>query len=76
MLNRNSFIEFLQQLTKSEKDVWLGGVCGGLGEHTPVPSWVWRMLFALMIFGYGVGVAAYTVFWIFVPGATKERQSF
>src|SRR2546425_1973318 len=68
-----SFVEFIQNLTKSRKDVWIGGVCGGLGEHTPIPSWVWRALFAVMIFGYGVGLAAYIVLWIFVPEAIRER---
>jgi phage shock protein PspC (stress-responsive transcriptional regulator) len=68
-----SFVEFIQNLTKSKKDVWIGGVCGGLGEHTPIPSWVWRALFAVMIFGYGVGLAAYIILWIFVPEATRER---
>ncbi len=69
-----SFVDFLQKLTKSKKDVWIGGVCGGLGEHTPIPSWVWRALFAVMIFGYGVGPAAYIVLWIFVPEAAQERR--
>src|SRR5439155_15120988 len=68
-----SFVEFIQNLTKSRKDVWIGGVCGGLGEHTLIPSWVWRALFAVMIFGYGVGLAAYIVLWIFVPEAIRER---
>ena len=68
-----SFIEFVQHLSKSKKDAWIGGVCGGLGEHTPIPSWVWRALFAVMIFGYGVGLAAYIVLWIFVPEAIRER---
>src|SRR5438046_392712 len=40
-----SFLSFLQNLTRSKTDCWLGGVCGGLGAHTPVPSWVWRVLF-------------------------------
>src|SRR5436190_7944428 len=69
-----SFVEFVQNLTKSKKDVWIGGVCGGLGEHTPIPSWVWRALFAVMIFGYGVGLAAYMILWIFVPEATREPR--
>jgi phage shock protein C len=68
----SSFIEFVQNLTKSKKDVWIGGVCGGLGEYTPIPSWVWRALFAVMIFAYGVGLAAYIVLWIFVPEVTRE----
>ena len=38
-------IQFLRTLTKSKSDVWLGSVCGGLGFHTTLPSWVWRILF-------------------------------
>ena len=68
-----SFVDFVRNLTKSKKDIWIGGVCGGLGEHTPIPAWVWRALFAVMIFAYGVGLAAYIVLWIFVPEATRER---
>ena len=69
-----SILGFIQNLTKSKKDVWIGGVCGGLGEHTPIPTWVWRALFAVMIFGYGVGLAAYIVLWIFVPEATRHQR--
>jgi len=25
-------------VSKSKSDVWLGGVCGELGEHTPLPG--------------------------------------
>ena len=32
-------------LRKSVRDVWLAGVCGGLGEHTPLPAWAWRAIF-------------------------------
>lgn len=26
---------WLRRLTKSAQDKWIGGICGGLGEHTP-----------------------------------------
>ena len=38
---------WLQNFTKSEKDRWLGGICGGVGEFTPLPSWTWRLIFTL-----------------------------
>jgi phage shock protein C len=58
---------WLQNFTKSQKDKWIGGVCGGLGEHTPVPSWTWRLLFILFLFVCGTGLLLYILLWIFVP---------
>jgi len=62
---------WLQNLTKSKKDRWIGGVCGGLGEHTPVPSWTWRLLFILFFFIWGTGLIFYILLWIFVPDQPK-----
>jgi phage shock protein PspC (stress-responsive transcriptional regulator) len=57
----------LKRFTRSSRDRWLGGVCGGLGEQTPVPSWAWRIGFCLMLFSFGVGLLPYILLWIFVP---------
>ncbi len=62
----------LRGLTVSEKDAMLGGVCGGLGEHTPVPSWMWRAAFCVMVFWVGTGLLAYIILWICVPNPPKE----
>jgi phage shock protein C len=40
---------WLQNLTKSDSDKWIGGVCGGLGESSPIPSWTWRLLFVMLL---------------------------
>jgi phage shock protein PspC (stress-responsive transcriptional regulator) len=66
---------WLQNLTKSQKDKWIGGVCGGLGEHTPVPSWTWRLLFTLFLFLCGTGLLLYILLWIFVPQKTKKESA-
>lgn len=58
---------WLQDLTKSSDDKWIGGVCGGLGEHTPIPSWAWRLLFAILVIFYGTGLIMYILLWIFLP---------
>ena len=65
----------LRRLTKSRKDVWLGGVCGGLGEATPLPSWVWRFAFLAALFCYGTGVIAYILLWICLPEPPEEPVS-
>jgi len=57
----------LQQLRRSKSDRILGGVCGGLGKFTEVPSWVWRVLFCLTFFGFGFGLLLYILLWIFIP---------
>jgi phage shock protein C len=58
---------WLQTLTKSSNDKWIGGVCGGLGEHSPVPSWCWRLFFVLLVMLYGSGFMLYVLLWIFLP---------
>lgn len=52
---------------RSRNDRWLGGVCGGIGEVTGSPSWVWRLLFTLLMLCAGTGVLLYVLMWIFVP---------
>ena len=53
-------------LRKSVRDVWLAGVCGGLGEHTPLPAWAWRAIFIVTGLA-GWRVIAYIVLWILMP---------
>jgi len=69
----HDFIGVLRRLTKSKKDEWLGGVCGGLGEHTPLPSWVWRFLFLVLLLCYGTGVLLYIMLWICLPESPKQE---
>ena len=64
----------LRRLTKSKTDVWLGGVCGGLGEHTALPSWVWRLLFLLLLCWYGLGALLYVFLWICLPEPLREAS--
>jgi len=58
---------FLHQLARSQRDRFIGGVCGGLGEHTDLPSWAWRVIFCLTSLYFGVGVLIYVLLWVFLP---------
>ncbi|MBU3946648.1 MAG: PspC domain-containing protein [Proteobacteria bacterium] len=58
---------WLKRLSKSKDDKWIGGVCGGLGKHTTVPSWFWRLLFCVVFLLYGSGLFIYILLWIFIP---------
>jgi len=62
----------LRRLAKSRRDVWLGGVCGGLGEVTPIPSWAWRVAFLGSLCLYGTGVMVYIVLWVCLPESRDE----
>lgn len=66
---------WLKNFAKSDTDRWIGGVCGGLGEHTPLPSWLWRLLFVLFMICFGTGLLVYILLWIFVPRRAKNQIS-
>jgi len=66
---------WLQNFTKSEKDKWIGGVCGGLGEHTFISSWCWRVVFCLLFFMGGFGLLLYVLLWVFVPNSKTNDVS-
>jgi phage shock protein PspC (stress-responsive transcriptional regulator) len=58
---------FLHRLTLSATDRVIGGVCGGLGAHTGLPSWAWRVIFCATVFYFGIGLLFYILLWIFIP---------
>jgi phage shock protein C len=64
---------FLQQLSKSKQDKKIIGICGGLGEYSNVPSWLWRVLFLFFTFIYGIGLIVYVLLWIFMPVAKEMK---
>lgn len=64
--------EWLQGLTKSDDDRIIGGVCGGLAEHSPLPSWVWRVIACLVSLAWGFGVIIYILLWIFMPSPSQK----
>ncbi|HXL97256.1 MAG TPA: PspC domain-containing protein [Steroidobacteraceae bacterium] len=62
-----SYRSFLQQLARSRSDRVFGGVCGGLGHSTDLPSWAWRVIFCLTLLYFGAGLLIYILLWIFLP---------
>src|SRR5262245_52952592 len=56
-----------RQLSKSNRNRVLGGVCGGLGEHTDVPAWAWRIVFLVGIPLLLLGPLAYLVLCFVLP---------
>ena len=61
---------FLRRLSLSATDRVIGGVCGGLGAHTGLPSWAWRVIFCISVFYFGIGLLFYILLWIFIPAGS------
>ena len=65
---------FLHRLSRSTKDRVIGGVCGGLGAHTGLPSWAWRVIFCISVLYLGIGLLLYLLLWIFIPAEAAPAQ--
>lgn len=59
--------EAFHRLARARDDAVIGGVCGGLGKHSPLPAWVWRVLFCFGALLVGFGLIPYIVLWICMP---------
>lgn len=64
----------LNNFRRSASDRWFAGLCGGLAQATGMASWLWRLLFTLMLLCGGAGLVLYVVLWVFVPLQTEPGQ--
>jgi phage shock protein PspC (stress-responsive transcriptional regulator) len=64
---------FLHRLRRSTRDHVIGGVCGGLGEQTDLPSWAWRVIFCVAVLYFGVGLLLYLLLWVFIPAGSTQN---
>ena len=58
-----------RDLKKSATDSKIAGVCGGFGEYTALPAWMWRVIFVVSLFLGGLGLITYIVLWVCMPAA-------
>ena len=56
-----------KRLYKSTTNRVLFGVCGGLGEYFNIDPTIVRLLFILLVFGAGSGLAIYFVAALIMP---------
>ena len=68
-------VKKFRDLKKSKTDAKIAGVCGGFGEYTPLPSWMWRVFFLVSLFMGGLGLIAYIILWICMPSAETIVRS-
>ena len=56
-----------RRLFRSHGNRVIAGVCGGLGEFFHVDPVIVRILWLLLILGFGTGILAYIVCWLIIP---------
>jgi phage shock protein PspC (stress-responsive transcriptional regulator) len=55
-------------LYRSQRDAWIGGVCGGLAAYLGIDSILVRLFFVLLaLTGHGVGLLIYLLLWLIIP---------
>lgn len=59
-------------LRRSSTDRLLGGVCGGLAEHTGIDALIWRVAFVGLTVAGGAGVLVYLLLWVLMDPAPRE----
>ncbi|HOC96596.1 MAG TPA: PspC domain-containing protein [bacterium] len=62
----------MKKLYRSSRDMYIGGVCGGLGEVMNVDSNIIRIIFILFAI-FGAGVLIYLVMWAVLPLKTLDE---
>ena len=64
-----------RKLYRSQTDMRLGGVCGGLGEYLNVDPTVIRLVFILLALTGGHGILLYIILWLLMPFKPAQTLS-
>ena len=62
------------RLHKSAKDKKMAGVCAGIAEYLKVDPTIIRLVFAMMVFGWGTGILAYILLAAILPEGDAEEE--
>lgn len=62
----------VKRLYRSRKERMVGGVCGGLGDFFQVDPVIFRLIFAIALFGFGSGFLIYLVMMLVIPEVPIE----
>lgn len=57
----------MKKLCRIHKEHKLAGVCSGLGEYFLVDPVFFRVVFLILIIGFGIGFLIYGIMWVMVP---------
>jgi len=56
-------------LRRSRSQNVVGGVCGGIAEHTGIDALLFRVGFVVLVFAGGAGLLLYAALWLLLPDA-------
>lgn len=63
-------------LYRSESNIRIAGVCGGLGEFFGIDPTIFRVIFIFLLLPGGLpGLLPYLLLWIFIPTESKARKT-
>lgn len=51
-----------------------GGVCYGIAKYFNIDPTFVRILFGVLLFGYGIGLGIYILAWIIMPDAGFDNE--
>ena len=60
-----------KRLYRSNTNVMIAGVCGGIGEYFDVDPTLVRLAAIVLFFAGAVGLLAYLLAWIIIPKAPE-----
>ena len=63
-----------ERLYKSDTDVMIGGVCGGLAEYFNIDPSVVRLIFAFLGLTAGSGFMVYLLLWAILPTKSEINK--
>lgn len=63
-----------KKLYRNPKDKMVAGVLSGFAKYTNTDLIIWRLVFALLVLCYGVGILAYIILAIVLPEAKTPEQ--
>lgn len=63
-----------RKIYRDPDDKVLGGVCSGIGYYFGIdPIWI-RLIFIILLVGFGTGVLLYIILWIIIPMANTASE--
>ncbi len=63
-----------KKLFRDADDKFLGGVCSGLGHYFGIEVIWMRIIWLILLFGFGIGFLLYPLLWILVPQANTTSE--
>jgi phage shock protein PspC (stress-responsive transcriptional regulator) len=60
------------RLRRSRGERRIAGVCGGIGEYLEIDPVLVRVVFIMLAFAGGFGIALYVAFWIAMPDSVAD----